>query len=734
MNQEERNRWDHSNDPEYGQRLLGWIFRSHVWQLVASLFVGALVFLIVSLFMPPRFGTSATLMINKSGGGGGGLLSGLSLLGGAPAALSDEILTLISREIGLQVIDELGLQVEIFDPQGPDAPLERIMGRLGRGQSRKQPREEIYSRLRISDVEVSPDMLDSEEMWISADAEGNWKLGELSGANGEAVVGKHISFTPHFGGSHKAGYRYLLKVRPDHEAWNSYKESLTVGPAAPESSVLSVRFTSYNPLLAKQAVDSIVAKYLELSRSKTYDEYDKMLDFIDEQAGGAGERIASLVQQIQDIQDETGLFSPIAQGEITVQRMSQIATARTQNRIAIRQIDNVLSAMETATPQELNEIIQAPATPLELENSLVLKLSQQVTSLENHLSTKTEKHPDIQNLRGQIAVTIDQIRTSLRSNREALNLAESELGGDYGRLNSELAAMPAANSDMNILNAELKSLRDILEILEKQRTETELAKVNASMDVSLMDSAVLPAKREKPAIGRNTALGGFAGLMLCVLVLLFRESGGNRFRTLKEIRSAVGLPVLAVLPGPRHRRHWKPQQPDSELAAGLASLLFSRGERIGLVFLPSQHISLDPAAWLQSQSVKLVDALPGTGPGTGPLSADGTLPRAQADLSAAEGARYPDNALPQGRLAVLLASPLRWNVEQELAARLDSIVLCVPQGACSSEELEKARTALARLGLDCRGVIVSNWSSARDIYGADELNYVALSSRAAGRA
>ncbi|MCB1218354.1 hypothetical protein KDL44_13270 [bacterium] len=730
MKQEERNRWDHSNDPEYGQRLLGWIFRSHVWQLVASLFLGALVFLIASLFMPPRFGTSATLMVNKGGGGGASLLSGLSLLGGAPAALSDEILTLISREIGWQVIDELGLQVDIFDPQGPDAPKERVMGRLGRGQSQKQPREEIYSRLRLSDVQVSPDMLNTQEMWISADADGNWKLGDQSGANGEPVVGKHISFTPHFGGSHKAGYRYLLKVRPDHEAWNSYKESLTVGPAAPESSVLSVRFTSYNPLLAKQAVDSIVAKYLELSRSKTYDEYDKMLDFIDEQSGNAGERIATLVQEIQDIQDETGLFSPIAQGEITVQRMSQIATARTQNRIAIRQIDNVLSAMESATPQELSEIIQAPATPLELENSLVLKLSQQVTSLENHLATKTESHPDILNLRGQIGVTIEQIRTSLRSNREALNLAESELGGDYGRLNSELAAMPAANSDMNILNAELKSLRDILEILEKQRTETELAKVNASMDVALMDSAVMPAKREKPAIGRNTALGGFAGVMLCVLVLLFRESGGNRFRTLKEIRSEVGLPVLAVLPGPRHRRRWKPQQSDTELAAGLASLLFSRGERIGLVFLPSRHMSLDPAAWLQSQSVQLIDAMPGKVLDSSPLSAEGGLPRAQADLSAAEGARYPDKVLPQGRTAVLLASPLRWNVEQELAARLDSLVLCVPQGACSPEELEKALAVLARHGLDCRGVIVSNWSSARDIYGADELSYVSLSGAA----
>ena len=84
-----------------------------------------------------------------------------------------------------------------------------------------------------------------------------------------------------------------------------------------------------------------------------------------------------------------------------------------------------------------------------------------------------------------------------------------------------------------------------------------------------------------------------------------------------------------------------------------------------------------------------------------------------------------------GRCAELFNSPLRWNVEQELAAKLDSIVLCVAQGACSAEELEKALSVLAQHGLSCRGVVVSNWSSARDIYGSDELNYVALSGPAA---
>ncbi|MCB1188056.1 hypothetical protein KDL29_12900 [bacterium] len=736
MSQEERRKWDHSNDPEYGQRLLGWIFRSHIWLLACSTVIGALVFLTASLFMPPRYGTSATIAVNKGGGGGSSLLSGLSLLGGAPAALNDEILTLSSREIGWQVIDELGLQVDIYDPQGPEAPMERVMGKFGRGTSAKQPRQDIYTRITISDVEVNPDMMATQEMWITADADGNWKLDDKSGANGEPVVGKNISFTPHFGGSHKAGYRYLLKVRPDFEAWNSYKESLTVGPAAPDSNVLGVRFTSYNPLIARQAVDSIVAKYFELSRSKTYDEYDNMLAFIDEQSDKAGDRIETLVKQIQDIQDETGLFNPAAQGEITVQRMSQIATQQTQNRIAIKQIDNVLSAMETVSPEELNDIIQAPATPLELENTLVTKLSQQITSLENHLSNKTEKHPDIVNLRNQIGITIDQIGDSLRSNRQALVLAENELGGDYGQLSSELSAMPEANSEMNILNAELKSLRDILEILEKQRTETNLAKVNASMDVSLMDEAVMPSKREKPAIGRNTALGGFAGLMLVVLVLLFRESSGNRFRTLKEVRSEVGLPVLAVLPGSRHRRRWNPVKPDEELAAQFGQLLFSSGDKLGLVFLPAGRPSWDPAAWLASGAkATLVDALPGNGLQALKVSFPGDESaqpkRAAADLSKAAGARYEGVSLPSGRCAVLFNSPLRWNVEHELAAKLDSIVLCVAQGACSAEELDKALAMLVQHGLSCRGVVVSNWSSARDIYGSDELNYVALSGPAA---
>lgn len=732
MNLEMRNKWDHSNDPEYGQRLLGWIFRRHIWQLLAALLLGALIFGIASLFMPPRFGTSATIMVNK-GGGGASLLSGLSLLGGPPAALADEILTLQSREIGLQVIDELGLQIEIFDPQGPDAPLERIKGRFGAGSNRDQTREDIYTRLTISDVDVNDDMPRTQEMWISADAEGNWKLGGDSGSNSQPVKGKHISFTPHFGGSHRAGYRYLLKVRPDHEAWRSYKESLTVGPAAVDASVLSIRFNSYNPLLARRTVDLIVDKYLELNRSRTYDEYDQMLDFIAEETNSAQERTTELVAQIQVIQDETGLFAPAAQGEVVVMRMSELATQRTQNRIAIRQIDNVIGAMDKLSPQELSKIIQAPATPLELEGSLVLRLSSLVTSLENHLSNKTEKHPDVVNLRNQIEVTTGLIRDSLRSNREGLVLVDRELGGDYGRLSGELAGMPAANSDMNMLNAELKSLRDIMEILKKQETETKLSKVNTSMDVTLMDAAPFPDKRDKPAIGRNTALGGFAGLMLCILVLLFRESAGKRFRTLKELRAGAGLNVLAVLPGKVSGRNWHMPPIEPELAADLSRRLFSTGIRIGLIHLPASRPSFDTAAYLASQSgVSICDALPGTGLDSMKVQfEDGagaaiTCERVSVDFSAAPGQRYGKSKAPSGPCLYLLTAPSRWAAEAELAAGLDGLVLCVPQGGCTGEELERSLAMLTALGLECRGVIVSNWSAARDIYGTEELNYVAI--------
>jgi uncharacterized protein involved in exopolysaccharide biosynthesis len=734
MNQELRNKWDHSNDPEYGQRLLGWIFRRHSWHLLAALLFGALVFGIASLFMPPRFGTSASIMVNK-GGGGASLLSGLSLLGGPPAALADEILTLQSREIGLQVIEELGLQIEIFDPQGPDAPVERLKGRLGSGSNRNQTREDIYTRLSISDVLVNDDMAKTQEMWISADAEGNWKLGGESGANGQPVSGKHISFTPHFGGSHKAGNRYLLKVRPDHEAWRSYKESLTVGPAAVDASVLSIRFNSYNPLLARMAVDLIVEKYLELNRSRTFDEYDQMLAYIADETKTAEERTIELVAQIQDIQDETGLFAPAAQGEMVVLRMSELATQRTQNRIAIRQIDNVLGTMDKLSPRELSEIIQAPATPLELENSLVLRLSSLVTSLENHLSNKTEKHPDVVNLRNQIDVTTKMIRDSLRSNREGLFLVDRELGGDYGRLSGELAEMPAANSDMNMLNAELKSLRDIMEILKKQETETKLSKVNTSMDVTLMDAAPFPAKREKPAIGRNTALGGFAGLMLCILVLLFRESAGKRFRTLKELRAGAGLHVLAVLPGKPPARRWSMPQIEPELAADVCSRILSSGSSIGLIHLPAGRPAFDAAAYLASQAnMKICDALPGAGlAGFNVQLLDGsgteiTCERVSADLNATPGQRYAGFRKPAGPSLYLLAAPSRWSAEAELAASLDRLVLCVPQGGCTGEELERSLQMLAAHGLDCHDVIVSNWSAARDIYGTEELNFVATSS------
>ena len=753
MNKAVETGWEPEADPEFGQRLIPYLLRRYRWLLAGCIVLGCCAFGIVSLITPAAYSTRGSLHVTK-GASTAGMLSGLSLLNGNNSALWDEVLILKSREIGWPVIEELGLQAEIYDPTCPDASWQRVVARFNRGPS-PYTREQIYTRLTIRDVAVDENVLSKTTGWLSANAAGNWHFKDKSGSAGEAVAGSTYSFTPAFGTAHQAGNRYKVTVLPDHLAWARFSGRLSVRPAAVGSNIISVKFSHPNPVLARQVTDKVIERYLDYTRTMTYGDFDIMLEFINTETESTAARLDDLMAELAQYREEHQVYAEAAQGATAVTSMSELSLARADQRIQLRQIDNLLELIRTRTPAEVNATIQAPATNLPLEQELTGQLATLVQELDTARQTKTDVHPEVIGLTEQIGTVLSQIEDSLTTSRRNVELAVSGLDSSIYQLKTELESLPAASGKIAMLMGEIEAAQQVLALLKEQEAQTKLRRAGTSTEVRVLDAPPMPAKRDSPRLSRDVALGFAVGALVGVLLMMLVEATRHGFRSLRDLRTGLGLNLLAVLPGPPNRRRWMLSEADHPLAQQLIKLLDTDDHAVALVQLGkypsydlcwalssrlpgderqallidadllnaglSRALKQDESAGLleaAAEPVRLVELAINLGesravltPGQGGTASDGLT----GLLSAAAG-QY-------SRTLICLPAPSKW-LARELWTGLGEVILTVPQSGATRDEIKAAVAKLNEFGIGIRGIVVTNYSTARDPLGREELAQV----------
>jgi uncharacterized protein involved in exopolysaccharide biosynthesis len=753
---EERSSWSPDSDPQYAQRLLPYILRKYwLWFILGALLVGMIAGM-YSLFQRSVYRSYGTIQINSSTSPSS-LMSRIPLMGGG-SALEDEMLVVRSREIGMQVIDDLGLHVLVFDPQGPDAPQERIRRRLGIGK-RDASRREEYTRLVISDVNVSEDLLDKKEIWITADGDGNWECGGKSGANGERVELGQFSFVPTFGTGHRAGYRYQLIVMGDGLAWDTYRTSLSATPASEDaSSILAVSFLWHNPVQAQQVVERVIELFLNRHEQTTYGDLDVMLSFIEEEIDTAENNITELTTELRQYQEQHEAYDPTTMASVSIETIANLNAKVTAKQIELRQLDYLTGMLDTHTPKDIYHAGQSYTLTAELQGTFD-ELGSLATRLEEERNTKTDAHPDVIALKEQAGMVIDRLREGLKSRRTQVVMERDGIAADISEYESQLEDLPAASSKIALLTSEIEAQRQILAVYKEHEATTLMQRAGTSIKMRLLDPPLYPTKRDKPKITRMAVLGLLAGFLLVGVVALFIEAQNRRFRSLRELRLGAGLRIIATLP-PRLSRHGTtPETADSELFARIARFAFSGSDVLGISH-PAGPEGGFGLAWGVAagagDNVLLIDADVINGSlqqATGKQPDTALNELAEGDPEAALIALDGNRKL--ARISAAPIDPEQWHaLLASLCERFSAIIIClpapqewppslrtvlperivlsIPQAFCSMEEIRGFATLAAESGAEVLGAVITSYRASRDYLRKEERRFVTVRAENSG--
>lgn len=760
MAENERAAWQPETDVDYGQRLVWFLLVKYRWLMLGCTLAVAVLAFLVSLNLAATFRADGTIVVDKGLSSTSGLSGLLSPIGGGNTALESEKQVLVSREIAKQVIDELGLRIAIRDPLSPDAPRVRLLRYLHLAGKPKFSREELYNKLQLKDIVVSPELQNKFQLTLKTANSGTIAVNGSRFQPGERVTLDAVSFTPQFGAAHVPGQSYKLTVYPQGQSFNNWGDHLTVIPINDKANVLRISYTSTSPFISKLVVDSVIDKYFARYSSESEGKLDEILTYLADEITRTKETSDNLTAQLTQHREKYKVYAPSAQGQEAMSQIAEISRMLTENRVQQQSVSSALSDFSTHDPREVYELIQAPASDIPLESSLMMNLASQLNALEQARESKTEAHPDVRKLNASISVLIKQIKDSLSTTYEQLSIREKEYQASLGQLKASLQNLPEAEGKLALIMAELDANGEILKVLATSEAQTKLKKASTTTDVQKLDLPVAADKPDAPRPLFNAALGAIIGLVLAIILGLMFEAADSRIRTLREIRLGLGLPVIGVLPGPVFRkRKWRPLVRDEATLNRLALFLQCRGRMINLIH-PLGHDGGYDLAWGLAGAV----ALPGKPGllidadrlGCGMATALDKTP--QSGLSeVASGAAEIDKALltlsedrrllclgeqplasatlePQAKalrercaaVLVCLPTPQRWVDQAELARLADDTLIVLPQHALAREELQQVLATLRQRGIEPRGVIVTNYAVQRDVLGRSEIQQVAV--------
>lgn len=674
--------------------------RREVRWLIAGGLLGLLLGAGLSMLLPPRYKSVATVLLRAGSPGGVGALAGLGegsmaalALGGSSGMLSldngfdTEVEILSSRSVIGAVVDSLGLQAEVTEPRGWSAAalFSTISIPADIASARYHFRRE-GTAYRVSGPNASQRV-----------------------APGHALRMDGVAMTLRTG---RLPEEFVVRVRGRADAVDATRKRLVVGKAG--GSMAGISFSASDPVTAAAVPNAVLAQYFMRRRTTDRGVNQQRYEFLREHTDSIERELARASQALREHQQQSGVLSPKIQNEVEVEQAMRLRARAQELEVEARALENVMGKGSRGH-LDAREIA---AYPTLLSNPAINQLLALLSELESKrtelLGRRTSEDPDVLLVEREIGDVEGQIIAIARSFHAGIARQLAEVRSELGVSRVQLSALPVEVEKSFRLEREVERLAQTLTALQTQLVQARLGAITEGGDVRPVDVAEAPKHPAFPTPPFLIALGLMGGLFFggvgAVARGVFRSGVGDehqaeRLAGVPAVRFTAEQPLLVGgLEGARSVLVLPAQTGTSalEVAQRIAATAALRGEDVVLAELePVAATAALPAsvaaAGERDDARRAVDE-----PGRGGY-------RVVRGAEAGRGVRAVLEELEQQHGLVVAALPtLEHPATAAVLSPARPAVLVVRARHTQREALEGAVRALERLRIPLLGVVVRN--------------------------
>lgn len=507
---------------------------------MACFVIAVVVSLAVSYYyihkQPPFYEANATILL-KDPNNGSPSSSFVEALGMANSAkkVENEVEVLKSRTLLQQLVRETGLYTQIY--------------------SKGKLRDLLIYPASVSFIAMDPDSLqDSGNIPISFKyilSDNAIALGGGKYPLGTPVATPFGKFTvlvnkKAASGTANVKGEYFLQIRSVKSAANNLISLLTVGAAAKESSLISLKLADQVPERAEFILNNLIKIYNKAGVDDKNETVANTLDFIANRLVYVTKDLSSVEDSLQQFRTRENITSISDEGKAYLETVQHKDDNLSQIQIQL----DVLDQVEKYIVKKEGQRGTVPATAGVADSFLTQLLTQLYGSeleLQRQSQISGENSPGIISLKNQIAQLKSSILENVHTIKQNLLTTKNRLQIELNKSNGLLREVPSKERAFLGISRQQAIKNSIYTFLLQKREEAALSAASAVADSRVVNYAESSGVPIKPIPINIYLIGLSVGVIIGVVFVLIREQYNQEVLFRADIEDATDAPVLAEI-------------------------------------------------------------------------------------------------------------------------------------------------------------------------------------------
>ena len=324
--------------------------------------------------------------------------------------------------------------------------------------------------------------------------------------------------------------------------------SLTVTPLR-NTRLVSVQVNNKDPELAARIANQMAKSFIAVNLERKLESSVYARSFLEDQIRQVKAKLEEAERKVNEYAKNNSLLNLGDKGTASSQSFVDFSAALSkaeQDRIKAESLYNqVKLAPETAPQVQDNDAIRAYK---EQKARLEAEYAKNLATFKPDFPGMVQARAQLNELDARIDAEIKTVLASIKVQYEAARKQEEALKARVATSRSELQSVQDRSVDMNLLQRELDTNRQVYDSLLQRLKEVSVTGGLTTNNVSVVDEATVPLFPFRPRPMVNIGLGLMLGLFLGVALALLREQMDDSIKHADEIESQFGVPLLGLIP------------------------------------------------------------------------------------------------------------------------------------------------------------------------------------------
>jgi polysaccharide biosynthesis transport protein len=348
-----------------------------------------------------------------------------------------------------------------------------------------------------------------------------------------------------------------LRIKYPGLTYNLLAANLTID--SKQDNILKIGYVDEDQNRAIDVSKALANAFLQYSLAERQADVDQAIKFVNQEIRPIQDRVKLGQNKLRSLRLENKLIDPAQKAQEVSTHIASLTQQRLESRVQLEQMVAKYQNLQRELAQQPGSLASNSVLS---ENANYQKILDQILPLNAEIAKRssvfTDEEEGMQRLNEQKATMLSLLEQEReRVNREFqsrivdLQTRDRSLEQKINTLNNYVKDLATISRNYDNIQRELKINTDSLDQFTTKKQALQIEKSQKQQPWQLLDPKLTQVTQPTAVSAnakKNLALGGMLGLLLGVGAALVVDKLSNVFYSSKDLKDAIRLPLLGVVP------------------------------------------------------------------------------------------------------------------------------------------------------------------------------------------